>query len=158
MTPVDFHMSHTAHTVGIYCSWRNNGYVCLCFALSTRYVKFFLDQHQWPKSEIIFSNAFCRASVNWYSLIKWALVLKCRRCSVCFRTSHSSALPVKRLWQFLVKQEEVQETFIRHIFTKKRDPNEVHCVYNMPTHCMNCLHVAQRAHCVRNNILTILLW
>ncbi|XP_035514140.1 dmX-like protein 1 [Morone saxatilis] len=41
-----------------------------------------------------------------------------------FRTSHPSALPVKRLWQFLVKQEEVQETFIRHIFTKKRDPNE----------------------------------
>ncbi|XP_075875590.1 dmX-like protein 1 isoform X2 [Nelusetta ayraudi] len=42
-----------------------------------------------------------------------------------FRTSHHSALPVKRLWQFLVKQEEVQETFIRHIFTKKRDPNEM---------------------------------
>ncbi|KAL7392288.1 hypothetical protein ABVT39_022451 [Epinephelus coioides] len=41
-----------------------------------------------------------------------------------FRTSHHSALPVKRLWQFLVKQEEVQETFIRNIFTKKRDPNE----------------------------------
>lgn len=41
-----------------------------------------------------------------------------------FRTSHSSALPVKRLWQYLVKQEEVQETFIRNIFTKKRDPNE----------------------------------
>ena len=58
-----------------------------------------------------------------------------------FRTSHSSALPVKRLWQFLVKQEEVQETFIRHIFTKKRDPNEVHHVHNMPTPCMNCVHV-----------------
>ncbi|CAG09601.1 unnamed protein product, partial [Tetraodon nigroviridis] len=42
-----------------------------------------------------------------------------------FRTSHPSALPVKRLWQFLVKQEEVQETFIRYIFTKKRDPNEI---------------------------------
>nr|XP_019954783.1 PREDICTED: dmX-like protein 1 isoform X2 [Paralichthys olivaceus] len=41
-----------------------------------------------------------------------------------FRTSQHSALPVKRLWQFLVKQEEVQETFIRNIFTKKRDPNE----------------------------------
>uniref|UniRef100_A0A8C2X954 Dmx like 1 n=1 Tax=Cyclopterus lumpus TaxID=8103 RepID=A0A8C2X954_CYCLU len=41
-----------------------------------------------------------------------------------FRTSHHSALPVKRLWQFLVKQEEVQETFIRNIFTKKLDPNE----------------------------------
>ncbi|XP_068560082.1 dmX-like protein 1 isoform X1 [Cebidichthys violaceus] len=41
-----------------------------------------------------------------------------------FRTGHHAALPVKRLWQFLVKQEEVQETFIRNIFTKKRDPNE----------------------------------
>uniref|UniRef100_A0A3Q3KCG5 RAVE complex protein Rav1 C-terminal domain-containing protein n=1 Tax=Monopterus albus TaxID=43700 RepID=A0A3Q3KCG5_MONAL len=38
--------------------------------------------------------------------------------------SHHSALPVKRLWQFLVKQEEVQETFIRNIFTKKPDLNE----------------------------------
>ncbi|KAM3868516.1 dmX-like protein 1 [Diretmus argenteus] len=41
-----------------------------------------------------------------------------------FRSSHHSALPVKRLWQFLVKQEQVQETFIRNIFTKKRDQNE----------------------------------
>nr|XP_054587570.1 dmX-like protein 1 isoform X2 [Nothobranchius furzeri] len=36
-----------------------------------------------------------------------------------FRNNHFSALPVKRLWQHLVKQEEVQETFIRNIFTKK---------------------------------------
>ncbi|KAK2837802.1 hypothetical protein Q5P01_015014 [Channa striata] len=41
-----------------------------------------------------------------------------------FRSRHLSALPVKRLWQFLVKQEEVQETFIRNIFTKKRNQNE----------------------------------
>ncbi|XP_071339407.1 dmX-like protein 1 isoform X4 [Trachinotus anak] len=41
-----------------------------------------------------------------------------------FRTNHHTSLPVKRLWQFLVKQEEVQETFIRNIFTKKRNPNE----------------------------------
>uniref|UniRef100_A0A4W5QJI7 Dmx like 1 n=1 Tax=Hucho hucho TaxID=62062 RepID=A0A4W5QJI7_9TELE len=48
-----------------------------------------------------------------------------------FRSSHHSALPVKRLWQYLVKQEEVQETFIRNIFTKKRDQNEVmHCISN----------------------------
>uniref|UniRef100_A0AAQ4NMY0 Dmx like 1 n=1 Tax=Gasterosteus aculeatus aculeatus TaxID=481459 RepID=A0AAQ4NMY0_GASAC len=46
-----------------------------------------------------------------------------------FRTSHHSALPVKRLWQFLVKQEEVQETFIRNIFTKKRGLNEVRRVH-----------------------------
>uniref|UniRef100_A0A3Q1EFY6 Dmx like 1 n=1 Tax=Acanthochromis polyacanthus TaxID=80966 RepID=A0A3Q1EFY6_9TELE len=41
-----------------------------------------------------------------------------------FRTSHHSALPVKRLWQFLVKQDEVQETFIRNIFTKKPGTNQ----------------------------------
>uniref|UniRef100_A0A3Q1EFU0 Dmx like 1 n=1 Tax=Acanthochromis polyacanthus TaxID=80966 RepID=A0A3Q1EFU0_9TELE len=38
--------------------------------------------------------------------------------------SHHSALPVKRLWQFLVKQDEVQETFIRNIFTKKPGTNQ----------------------------------
>ncbi|XP_057211721.1 dmX-like protein 1 [Triplophysa rosa] len=41
-----------------------------------------------------------------------------------FKSRRRSALPVKRLWQFLVKQEEVQETFIRNIFTKKRDQDE----------------------------------
>ncbi|KAJ8285262.1 hypothetical protein GJAV_G00024780 [Gymnothorax javanicus] len=42
-----------------------------------------------------------------------------------FRSKHHSALPVKRLWQYLVKQDQVQETFIRNIFTKKRDQNEL---------------------------------
>ncbi|KAG8598097.1 hypothetical protein GDO81_002497 [Engystomops pustulosus] len=41
-----------------------------------------------------------------------------------FKSKHSSTLPVKRLWQYLVKQEGVQETFIRNIFTKKRSLNE----------------------------------
>uniref|UniRef100_A0A8B9GME3 DmX-like protein 1 n=1 Tax=Amazona collaria TaxID=241587 RepID=A0A8B9GME3_9PSIT len=42
-----------------------------------------------------------------------------------FRSSGHVALSVKRLWQYLVKQEEIQETFIRNIFTKKRCLNEV---------------------------------
>ncbi|GCB69975.1 hypothetical protein scyTo_0012523, partial [Scyliorhinus torazame] len=42
-----------------------------------------------------------------------------------FKSKHHTALPVKRLWQYLVKQEEVQEIFIRNIFTKKRCQNEV---------------------------------
>ncbi|XP_077146958.1 dmX-like protein 1 isoform X1 [Ranitomeya variabilis] len=41
-----------------------------------------------------------------------------------FKSRHSSTLPVKRLWQYLVKQEGIQETFIRNIFTKKRSLNE----------------------------------
>ncbi|NWR38283.1 DMXL1 protein, partial [Tachuris rubrigastra] len=42
-----------------------------------------------------------------------------------FRSSSHVALSVKRLWQYLVKQEEVQETFIRNIFSKKRCLNEI---------------------------------
>lgn len=41
-----------------------------------------------------------------------------------FKSRDSSALPVKRLWHFLVKQEVLQETFIRYIFTKKRKQSE----------------------------------
>ncbi|XP_029426227.1 dmX-like protein 1 isoform X4 [Nannospalax galili] len=41
-----------------------------------------------------------------------------------FKSKHHVALSVKRLWQYLVKQEEIQETFIRNIFTKKRCLNE----------------------------------
>ncbi|XP_065517245.1 dmX-like protein 1 isoform X3 [Lathamus discolor] len=41
-----------------------------------------------------------------------------------FRSNSHVALSVKRLWQYLVKQEEIQETFIRNIFTKKRCLNE----------------------------------
>ncbi|KAM6150367.1 dmX-like protein 1 isoform 6-T6 [Erethizon dorsatum] len=41
-----------------------------------------------------------------------------------FRSKHHLALSVKRLWQYLVKQEEIQETFIRNIFTKRRCLNE----------------------------------
>ncbi|MEE6518031.1 hypothetical protein FKM82_028714, partial [Ascaphus truei] len=42
-----------------------------------------------------------------------------------FRSKQSSTLPVKRLWQYLVKQEGIQETFIRNIFAKKRCLNEI---------------------------------
>ncbi|XP_042303836.1 dmX-like protein 1 isoform X1 [Sceloporus undulatus] len=41
-----------------------------------------------------------------------------------FKSKSHHALSVKRLWQYLIKQEMVQETFIRNIFTKKRCLNE----------------------------------
>uniref|UniRef100_A0AAX7VQ19 RAVE complex protein Rav1 C-terminal domain-containing protein n=1 Tax=Astatotilapia calliptera TaxID=8154 RepID=A0AAX7VQ19_ASTCA len=53
-----------------------------------------------------------------------------------FRSSHHSALPVKRLWHFLVKQEEVQETFIRNIFTKK--PDRKQSVVMIESVCIFC--------------------
>ncbi|XP_068131538.1 dmX-like protein 2 isoform X2 [Hyperolius riggenbachi] len=41
-----------------------------------------------------------------------------------FKSKDYSALPLKRLWHYLVKQEILQETFIRYIFTKKRKQSE----------------------------------
>uniref|UniRef100_A0A8C6RSF2 Dmx-like 2 n=1 Tax=Nannospalax galili TaxID=1026970 RepID=A0A8C6RSF2_NANGA len=49
-----------------------------------------------------------------------------------FKSRDSAALPVKRLWHFLVKQEVLQETFIRYIFTKKRKQSEVEADLGYP--------------------------
>uniref|UniRef100_A0A452SI05 Dmx like 1 n=1 Tax=Ursus americanus TaxID=9643 RepID=A0A452SI05_URSAM len=49
-----------------------------------------------------------------------------------FKSKHHLALSVKRLWQYLVKQEEIQETFIRNIFTKKRCLNEIEADLGYP--------------------------
>ncbi|XP_001378383.2 dmX-like protein 1 isoform X5 [Monodelphis domestica] len=49
-----------------------------------------------------------------------------------FKSKHHLALSVKRLWQYLVKQEEIQETFIRNIFTKKRCLNEIEAELGYP--------------------------
>ncbi|KAG8516720.1 DmX-like protein 1, partial [Galemys pyrenaicus] len=49
-----------------------------------------------------------------------------------FKSKHHVALSVKRLWQYLVKQEEIQETFIRNIFTKKRCLNEIEADLGYP--------------------------
>ncbi|XP_020836444.1 dmX-like protein 2 isoform X2 [Phascolarctos cinereus] len=49
-----------------------------------------------------------------------------------FKSRDSSAFPAKRLWHFLVKQEILQETFIRYIFTKKRKQSEVEADLGYP--------------------------
>uniref|UniRef100_A0A3Q4IG57 Dmx-like 2 n=1 Tax=Neolamprologus brichardi TaxID=32507 RepID=A0A3Q4IG57_NEOBR len=42
-----------------------------------------------------------------------------------FKTRNHQSFPARRLWHFLVKQEVLQETLIRYIFTKKRKQSEV---------------------------------
>lgn len=41
------------------------------------------------------------------------------------RTKNHQSFPARRLWHFLVKQDVLQETLIRYIFTKKRKQSEV---------------------------------
>ncbi|XP_066557486.1 dmX-like protein 2 isoform X2 [Amia ocellicauda] len=49
-----------------------------------------------------------------------------------FKAKHHLAFPVKRLWHFLVKQEVLQDTLIRYIFTKKRKQSEVEADLGYP--------------------------
>lgn len=41
------------------------------------------------------------------------------QCSFPYRTKEASARPIRRLWCFLVRQEKVQDIFIRLVFGKK---------------------------------------
>lgn len=38
----------------------------------------------------------------------------------------SSAGPVRRLWNYLVRQDEAQDVFIKAVFGKKTDPSSLH--------------------------------
>ncbi|KAG5848989.1 hypothetical protein ANANG_G00105310 [Anguilla anguilla] len=49
-----------------------------------------------------------------------------------FKTKNHLSFPVRRLWHFLVKQEILQETLIRYIFTKKRKQSEVEADLGYP--------------------------
>ncbi|KAK6294290.1 hypothetical protein J4Q44_G00351200, partial [Coregonus suidteri] len=42
-----------------------------------------------------------------------------------FKNKNHMSFPARRLWHYLVKQEVLQETLIRYIFTKKRKQSEV---------------------------------
>ncbi|XP_072321095.1 dmX-like protein 2 isoform X4 [Eucyclogobius newberryi] len=49
-----------------------------------------------------------------------------------FKTKNHQSFPARRLWHFLVKQEVLQETLIRYIFTKKRKQCEVEADLGYP--------------------------
>ncbi|KAL2088919.1 hypothetical protein ACEWY4_015818 [Coilia grayii] len=49
-----------------------------------------------------------------------------------FKAKSHLSFPVRRLWHYLVKQEVLQETLIRYIFTKKRKQSEVEADLGYP--------------------------
>ncbi|XP_036399106.1 dmX-like protein 2 isoform X4 [Megalops cyprinoides] len=49
-----------------------------------------------------------------------------------FKAKSRLSFPARRLWHFLVKQEVLQETLIRYIFTKKRKQSEVEADLGYP--------------------------
>ncbi|XP_039400328.1 dmX-like protein 1 isoform X4 [Mauremys reevesii] len=81
-----------------------------------------LEIHGGPPQNLISAHASEDASAAGPALLRHKALLE--PTNTPFKSNSHVALSVKRLWQYLVKQEEVQETFIRNIFTKKRCLNE----------------------------------
>ncbi|XP_047187390.1 dmX-like protein 2 isoform X6 [Scophthalmus maximus] len=68
-----------------------------------------------------------------------------------FKTKNQQSFPARRLWHFLVKQEVLQETLIRYIFTKKRKQSE--SVENhMDRISQNCIAGASRPYKVEADL------
>ncbi|XP_047678212.1 dmX-like protein 2 isoform X3 [Tachysurus fulvidraco] len=68
-----------------------------------------------------------------------------------FKAKHRLSFPARRLWHFLVKQEVLQETLIRYIFTKKRKQSE--CLENhVDCHTHNCVAGAHKINKVEADL------
>uniref|UniRef100_A0A8B9HDR3 Dmx-like 2 n=1 Tax=Astyanax mexicanus TaxID=7994 RepID=A0A8B9HDR3_ASTMX len=72
-----------------------------------------------------------------------------------FRAKHHLSFPVRRLWHFLVKQEILQETLMRYIFTKKRKQSEV--MTGTGNYSDVLIHVAEHCYFKGNDSAIMLL-
>lgn len=70
------------------------------------------------------------------------------------RTKNHQSFPARRLWHFLVKQETLQETLIRYIFTKKRKQSEVSSPQTRRRNCMVSLASLQEQQLAFSFIFT----
>uniref|UniRef100_A0A670JBT7 Dmx like 1 n=1 Tax=Podarcis muralis TaxID=64176 RepID=A0A670JBT7_PODMU len=89
-----------------------------------------LEMHGGPPENFISVHTSQDASSSGPALLRHKALLE--PTNTPFKSKSNNALSVKRLWQYLVKQEMVQETFIRNIFSKKRCLNEVCIVWEEP--------------------------
>ncbi|XP_053355876.1 dmX-like protein 2 isoform X4 [Clarias gariepinus] len=77
-------------------------------------------------------------SLPFFLSLPLPLSLSLPLCFSLHRAKHRLSFPARRLWHFLVKQEVLQETLIRYIFTKKRKQSE--CLENhVDFHTHNCV-------------------
>ncbi|XP_053150335.1 dmX-like protein 1 isoform X3 [Hemicordylus capensis] len=97
-----------------------------------------LEMHGGPPENFIAVHASEDVSSSGPALLRHKALLE--PTNTPFKSKSHIALSVKRLWQYLVKQEMVQETFIRNIFTKKRCLNEVETDMGYPGSKARIIH------------------
>lgn len=76
-----------------------------------------LDLRRPPPAHYI-PGCFVETNAAGPAIHKYRSLLE--KCNTPFHPRHASAAPVRRLWSFLVRQEQVQDIFIRAVFGKRR--------------------------------------
>nr|XP_028604422.1 dmX-like protein 1 isoform X3 [Podarcis muralis] len=97
-----------------------------------------LEMHGGPPENFISVHTSQDASSSGPALLRHKALLE--PTNTPFKSKSNNALSVKRLWQYLVKQEMVQETFIRNIFSKKRCLNEIETDMGYPGSKARIIH------------------
>ncbi|XP_015742863.1 dmX-like protein 1 isoform X1 [Python bivittatus] len=82
-----------------------------------------LEMHGGPPENFISVHILQDASSSGPALLRHKVLLE--PTNTPFKSKSYYALSVKRLWQYLIKQEVVQETFIRNIFAKRKCLSEL---------------------------------
>ncbi|XP_069696328.1 dmX-like protein 2 isoform X4 [Periplaneta americana] len=76
-----------------------------------------LEMRRPPPADYI-PGCYVETTVTGPAIHKYRSLLD--KCNTPFHPRHASAAPVRRLWSFLVRQEQVQDIFIRAVFGKRR--------------------------------------
>uniref|UniRef100_A0A8D2LJR4 Dmx like 1 n=1 Tax=Varanus komodoensis TaxID=61221 RepID=A0A8D2LJR4_VARKO len=97
-----------------------------------------LEMHGGPPDNFISIHTSQDVSSSGPALLRHKALLE--PTNTPFSSKSNNALSVKRLWQYLIKQEMVQETFIRNIFTKKRCFNEIETDMGYPGNKARIIH------------------
>ncbi|XP_064475038.1 dmX-like protein 2 [Ornithodoros turicata] len=84
-----------------------------------RHLREALEAYGGPPANFL-PNSCVEASTTGPPILKYKVMLELD--NTPFRTKHPATLPTRRLWNYLIRQEEVQEIFIRYIFSHKVGP------------------------------------
>ncbi|GFY48442.1 dmX-like protein 2 [Trichonephila inaurata madagascariensis] len=91
--------------------------VLRCMDFWMKDLKQYMDAFEGPPPNYI---PGCVTSVTQMgpAMLKYSALLELH--NTPFKSNHRAVLPVKRLWNYLVRQEDVQDVFIRYIYQLKR--------------------------------------
>ncbi|KFM72487.1 DmX-like protein 2, partial [Stegodyphus mimosarum] len=90
--------------------------VLKCLEMWLKDLKQYMDSFDGPPPNYI-PGCSISSSHTGPAVLRYSALLELH--NTPFRSNHRAVLPIKRLWNFLVRQEHVQDIFIRYIYRRK---------------------------------------